>query len=40
MRRLLKRMTERQLNYLMFAFCGAGLVASLIGLAWAVMKGG
>jgi hypothetical protein len=33
-------MTERQLNILMAVYCVLGLLASLIGLAWAVMKGG
>jgi hypothetical protein len=30
MRSLLKRFTERQLNYLMFVSCGAGLVTAVV----------
>ena len=39
MRRLLERMTERQLNCLMFAACGAGLLTAAVYLV-VRLKGG
>jgi hypothetical protein len=40
MRQLLERITERQLNYLMFTSCGAGLVTAVVCFVVAVKGGG